>query len=319
MRLAYETYPSRGIRCVAEAVEAFLRPRRSDSRYIEPSVACVAAAGPVDDGACYLTNLGRTERESELSARLGFPTVIVNDFSALTRGVVDLRERDAGVRYRDLIRGAPPGSGSRALVLGAGTGLGAAFALRNGNAPTILSSEGGHAAIPAFDDFTRGFQAWMQAEISGFVPGAELAVSGQGVANLHRYACECGSFLRAPDDESILAAPLVDRPAMVAAGSTEACGQALRCFARLYARVASDLCVAFLADEVWLGGGIASKTLPLLAREFPSEFVSNYREALRARLARVPVRVVTDYSISLDGAAALAFDRIGRAAQGGTL
>jgi glucokinase len=77
-------------------------------------------------------------------------------------------------------------------------------------------------------------------------------------------------------------------------------------FVRLYARVAADLTSTFLpSGGVYLAGGIAAKNEAffLESGRFMSSYERSYAAHIRAILARTPVMIVKDYSISLYGAA----------------
>ncbi len=77
-------------------------------------------------------------------------------------------------------------------------------------------------------------------------------------------------------------------------------------FVRLYARVCADLCATFLpCGGIYLAGGIAAKNLPLFSEgdAFMTTFERNYKPHIREVLARTPVMIVRDYSVSLYGAA----------------
>ena len=77
-------------------------------------------------------------------------------------------------------------------------------------------------------------------------------------------------------------------------------------FVKLYARVAADLCAAFLPrGGIYLAGGIAAKNEArfLEGSRFMGMFEQSYREHIRAILRNVPVMIVKDYDISLYGAA----------------
>jgi glucokinase len=196
------------------------------------------------------------------------------------------------------------------LVVGAGTGLGVGFVVKVRNKIEAFPSEGGHVTLPVYDDESRGFQRWLEARY-GFAPGAEAGVSGQGIANIFAYVAEreaAEGIAPGAAARRILEAPEAERPALVAAaaGSDLLCAKSMDIFVKLYARVAADHSATFLpSGGVFLAGGIPSKNEDrfLEGGRFMSMYERSYAKHIRAILAKTPVMIVKDYSISLYGAA----------------
>ena len=74
-------------------------------------------------------------------------------------------------------------------------------------------------------------------------------------------------------------------------------------YARFYARCAKDFALNALAvGGVYIAGGIAAKNLPMFELPaFMKEFVNCGKQ--QALLQEIPVYVITDYNVSLYGAA----------------
>ena len=271
-------------------------------------VCCVSAAGPVIDGCIRLTNAPWSISASEIAKRFGLRVHLINDFTAVSYAVALLDPHD-----REQIGHLPhcdgsepiPGSGM-ALVVGAGTGLGVGFMEKGGEGECrVYPSEGGHAAMPCWDERSFAFYRWMKDRL-GFDPSIERAVSGQGIDNIFSFLCSDGS----PGElaTSILEKSESERPALIAANrlNDSRCSQAMELFAEFYAREVSSLATAFLPDGgIWLAGGISSKNEAFLIenQRFMKPFEINSEPHIRKFLARVPVMVVRNYSISLIGAA----------------
>ncbi len=107
---------------------------------VQPRLAVLAVAGPVQDGKALLTNLSwRVERQSLLS--LGFAAVsLVNDFCALAAAADALTEGDLERIGPDLERR----DDATIALVGAGTGFGAAALVREPGKAIALAGEGGH-------------------------------------------------------------------------------------------------------------------------------------------------------------------------------
>jgi len=52
----------------------------------------------------------------------------------------------------------------------------------------VFPSEGGHSELSCFDRLSDSFYAWLRKKYD-YVPGAELAISGQGIANIFEFIC----------------------------------------------------------------------------------------------------------------------------------
>ncbi len=273
-----------------------------------PELCCISGAGPVVNGRISLTNAPWGIEAREIESGFGLPTRLINDFTAVSYGVVLLDpakpEQITRLPHSDGSLPAPK-TGLRAIV-GAGTGLGVGFVVRMHDRIEALPSEGGHITLPVYDELTRDFQRWLERRF-GFVPGAEAGVSGQGIANLIEFLAERAEEV-GEGTARALEAPASERPALVAAAaaSDPLCSRAMNIFVELYARVAADLTAAFLpSGGVYLAGGIAAKyeSRFLEGNRFMSMFERSYREHIRSILAATAVMIVKDYSISLYGAA----------------
>jgi len=295
-----------------EPLGRFLEEARREDPGLEPELCCVSGAGPVADQRLKLTNAPWGIDAREIESAFNLPTKLINDFTAVSYGVLllDPRNPEQLLRVPHLDGSDPaPQAGVKAIV-GAGTGLGVGYVARIRDRIEAFPSEGGHITLPAYDDETRDFQRWLELKY-GFVPGAEAGVSGQGIANLIAFiaqrARERGERL-GPEAEAALAAAEADRPALVARGSASdpLCLRAMDLFVRLYARVAADLTATFLpSGGIYLAGGIAAKNAALFLGEgrFMSSYERSYTRHIREILAATPVMIVKDYSISLYGAA----------------
>lgn len=296
-----------------DPLERFLRETRKEAPGFRPDLACVSGAGPVEADSIRLTNAPWDIDATEISRDFGLRTLLINDFTAVSYGVLLLDPGNASQLRILAGRGSPPPEpvpGGVKAVLGAGTGLGVGYVVRIGDRTLAFPSEGGHVSLPVYDEETRAFSRWLEDRY-GFPPGAEAGVSGQGIGHLFAFLAEretaAGRALSAAD-AAVLDLPEAERPARIAAASRKSalCGRSLEIFVRLYARCAADAAACFLPyGGLYLAGGIASKNEAWFLEDFRfmDMFLRSYREHIRAILARVPVYIVKDYGISLYGAA----------------
>lgn len=275
-----------------------------------PVRACLAGAGPVVHHRIHLTNAPWDMDGPALERELGIPVRLINDFTALSCGVLGLDLADA-----DQVTPLPHGDGSLpavdprglTLVVGAGTGLGVGFIVRTPQGPRAYPSEGGHIGLPVFDEDSLAFWRHLATGLPG-PPGAELAVSGQGLARILRFLLESGRATGTGGTTAILDLPAADQPAAISARATAdpACQCAMAMFVELYARVCAELCAVFLpTGGLFLAGGIPAKNGAhlLSGGRFMARFEQNYRTHLDHLCRETPVFLVRDYDLSLYGAA----------------
>jgi glucokinase len=248
-----------------EPVQAFLAAEPT----LRPQAACFAGAGPVVGRRLALTNAPWDLEADALEAALGFPVHLVNDFTALTHGVrhLDLSDQQqvTPLLPKDARRPTPDPAGPQ-LVVGAGTGLGVGFAIPGAG---VLPSEGGHLGLPIFDDTSLALWRHLAEGLPG-PPGAELAVSGPGLARIFWFLLDTGRVPATTKAQAILALPTHLQPEAIAihAGTDPACGQAMALLVALFARVCSDLSMAFLpAGGLFLGGGLVAKNPDAFLRD----------------------------------------------------
>jgi glucokinase len=299
--------------------------------FVQPiDFCCISGAGPVlADESIPLTNAPWSIHASELSSLLSIPVKLINDFTALSYAVTLLDYRDA-----EAVTQLPHPDGSLyeprdgiMLVIGAGTGLGVGFVDRNGDNIKAFPSEGGHSEMPCFDELSHAIHRWL-SERYGYPAGAEIAIAGQGIANIFEFICSdefsirmlssdyevsCAALERGPSEtaQSILTLPRLEWPARIAlhAEDDAFCALTMELFVRLYALKAANLASLFLpAGGIWLAGGISSKNEAWLLKNarFMSWFERNYAPHIRQFLAHTPVLIVKNYDISLRGAAVAA-------------
>jgi glucokinase len=268
----------------AEVLSAYLAETRT-----KITAGCLAVAGPVaDDGrSARLTNLPWTIDAAALERRFGIGRLtLANDFAAAAMGVT-VAPAESIVHLQD----GEPLAHAPKLVIGAGTGLGMAVLVREGDGWRVLPGEGGHVGFaPLDEDQDRVLQA-LRAEYGRVT--AERVISGPGLAAIHR----------------VLTGTALD-PADIARRATIDADQAaldtLDVFLSAYGAFAGDMAMAVLArGGVYFAGGIAAKLLPILPAS-PLLTAFNAKAEHADLVRRMPVAVVTDPSLGLRGAACLA-------------
>ncbi|WP_332681493.1 glucokinase [Bosea sp. (in: a-proteobacteria)] len=257
-----------------------------------PRSAILAVAGPLDGHAAQLTNANWHFDGPLLARALGLEQgLLVNDFEALAASLAVLREEDVVT----LVPGQPEPAGAR-LVLGPGTGFGAAALLTRGKTGVLVPTECGHIGIGPEDPAeTRLWPALAEGLPRVTV---EALLRGDGLVRFHRAVVQ-ESGLSEPDVGA------ADITALARDGNPAAL-MAVICFWRLLARVAGDLALAFKATGgVYLAGGIAPRILPL-ADKATIHAVFSGKPPVEDLAARFPLHVVTCDAAAERGIAAIA-------------
>jgi len=270
----YDAEPGGALECVAEAkvrsvdheslrsaIETFLE--ESGASLDELRGAAFGIAGPVRGRRVQTTNLPWTIDADELAEALTAESVtLLNDFHAIALGIGELTAEQLPV----LKAGELDPQGPR-VILGAGTGLGAAVVAPGGH---VLSSEGGHIGFAPRDEFERALLAHLSERHERV--SVERIVSGMGLEAIYEFIVSTG---RAESDVR------AEVQASGGAAITEAAGQGdpaakltLERFVSAYGAVAGELALVVLATGgVYLAGGIAPKLNDAMA-DFAERFAA---------------------------------------------
>ena len=172
------------------------------------SGAAIGAAGPVALGSARLTNISWTIHETEVSAEVGVPCMLINDVEAAAHCLPTLSIGELIV-LGDLAPNLE--TAHRLLVVDIGTGFGAATLVRNTNEWFSSPSEAGHMSLR----LPKGYEVRLRSRFKS----VEHALSGRGhllpstscdVAALWRELMGFVEGLDNPDLKRLLAALLAD-------------------------------------------------------------------------------------------------------------
>lgn len=259
-----------------------------------PRSAILAVAARVDAPVIALTNANWVVDGARIGADFRLSrVVVVNDYVPVAAGA-------ARIAPDDLTPIGPhrePGPGAR-LVLGPGTGFGAAALVPYADRLAIVSTEAGHTDLGPTDDAEA--EIWPAIErVEGRVT-VETLLAGPGLSRLHAAIRR----IRTGDDGPRLDPAEVTRAGL--SGADPHAREALGLFAKLLGRLCGDLALTFLATGgVYIGGGIAPRILPVLdAGPFRRAFA--YKPPFVDRMEAIPTSVITARDPAFDGLAALA-------------
>ena len=282
----------RTYRCAEhESLAAILADFRRGAEIAQGDVtAVVAIAGVLQGDVLVNANLPWSVSRQGTERAAGLQSLcIINDFQAVALAVPYLRaDQRIGLHAAENATPQWP-----ALVLGAGTGLGAALCFADGT-QRVLSSEAGHAALAAgtpleLEVVQALLQRWPHVN-------NERVLSGPGLLTLYAVLCKrAGHVARAYDAPALVAA--------AGAGGDPIARQAVQVFCAWLGSLAGDLAVIFGARSVFLAGGMATHLAGELAGGgFAARFVN--KGVLGDVLRGVPVWRVEHGALGVLGAAA---------------
>lgn len=248
----------------------------------QPRSAVLAIAGRVEGPIIEMTNAHWTVDAAEIAAALGLDRIVlVNDYVPVAAALSALHEEPDG----DLARIGPgieaqPGP---KVVLGPGTGLGAAALVPVYDRLMVLPTEAGHVEFGPADEEEAAI--WPGIERVCERVTTETVLSGPGLVRLYQ------ALARAGDSAGGLDAPS-DVCAAGLGGSDTHAVATLDLFARLLGRFAGDLAIIFGAKGgVYIASGVAPRILDVLR-------VGGFRAAFERKapqdafMRRVPTWVV---------------------------
>ena len=257
----------------------------------EATRASIAIAGLVDGDALINPNLPWKVSISQTRRAVNLKDLaIINDFEALAHAVPHI---DVSAAY--LLTGKPADAGKvSSLVLGPGTGFGAALRIPTKPRATVIPTEAGHASFSPGNDLEIDilrelFKRWSHVD-------RERVLSGPGLLNVFECVCDLHGV------HAMLKTPAEVTNAALANANPQAV-TALNVFCNQLGSVIGDLVLSYNAQAVFLAGGIPSRIRSFLPT---SNFVARYlnKGALREALENVPVWLVEHGQLGLIGAAA---------------
>ena len=246
-----KTYPAKEYGSLTEVIGEYLETTVGRQKL---HTAAIAVAGPVEHGDVEFTNLDWRISEGELIGTFEFHAArLINDFAAqaLAAPVLDADDlRTIG----PVTRGA---EGAPIVVLGAGTGFGTAMVVRTERGDIAIPSEGGHAAVAAYDGVEAAI--WASLRRTHGRVSIERLLSGPGLYSLYRGLADVrGVAADLKDEKEVLAAGQ--------AGGDLLADEALDRFCEILGSVAGDIALTCGArGGVYVSGGMAPRMADRLA------------------------------------------------------
>jgi len=274
-----------------------------------PVAASFDVAGPVEGGEAKITNLPWVVKSQSISAKFSIPRVfLLNDLEATAIAVPHLKPDEVAT----LNPGAPAARGNIAVVA-PGTGLGVGFLVWTGDRYQACASEAGHTSFAP-----RNLQEIeLLKYLSGFYGHVsfEHVCSGSAVPKLYEFLRQQAGYeepgwLRDALEKAEDQTPVIVDTAK--AGTANICEATLGLFVRTLGTVAGNMALSLLTKGgIYLGGGMPPRILKRLQE---SDFLTAITDKGRFShfLSGVPVHVILNSKVALDGAAWFGEEQLAR-------
>jgi glucokinase len=265
-----------------------------------PEKACFAIAGPVVKNTAKLTNLTWFLDKDRLIQELGIPSVsLINDFAAVGYGIFGLTKQDLLTLQVGKYQPAAP-----MAVIGAGTGLGQGFLIRQDNQYQVFPSEGGHADFAPRNELEFQLLKYLVDKHDIQRVSVERVVSGLGITSIYQFlrdrqiapeSPEIAQAVRTWEQEAQKAEKTVDPGAFIGSAALQKSDrlseQTMQLFIEVYGAEAGNLALKLLPyGGLYIAGGIAPKILPLMEN---GSFLLNFTQKGRmgSLLEEIPVHI----------------------------
>ncbi|WP_138502111.1 glucokinase [Nostoc sp. PA-18-2419] len=277
-----------------------------------PHKACFAIAGPIVKNTAKLTNLAWFLDTERLQEELGIPQIsLINDFTAIGYGILGLQKQDLHQLQAGKLQPEAP-----VAIIGAGTGLGQGFLIKQGNNHQIFPSEGGHVDFAPRNEIEFQLLKYLLNKHDIQRVSVERVVSGMGIVSIYQFLRDRKFATESPDIAKIVRTweqeagqeeRSVDPGAVIGRAAVEKrdrlSEQTLQLFIEAYGTEAGNLALKLLPyGGLYIAGGIAPKILPLIQ---DSGFLLNFTQKGRMRplLEDIPVYIILNQQVGLIGAA----------------
>jgi len=270
---------------IADAITSFLSQQAGGP----PSAAVLDVAGTIEANRGMLTNSHWVIDGADLARQFNLASAkLLNDFEAVGWSLPALQAADL---YP--LGGGQAAAGAPMVVLGPGTGFGAACYLPGDGRPTVAVTEAGHVTLPATTEREDKVIAKMRESL-GHVSVERGALSGMGIEHTYQAIAAVDGVTVPHRDAAAITQGALD-------GSCAVCRATLDMFCGWLGAVAGNLTLTFCArGGVFIAGGIAPRFPDYLARsDFRHQFENKGR--YDAYLRPIPAYIVTKPDISFLG------------------
>lgn len=259
-----------------------------------------------------LTNLAWFLDTERLQEELGIPDIsLINDFAAVGYGILGLEKQDILT-----LQAGKPDTDAPIAIIGAGTGLGQGFLIKQGELYQVFPSEGGHADFAPRTELEFQLLKYLMDKHGIQRVSVERVVSGLGIVAIYQFlrdrkfateSSEIAKIVRTWEEQAGQQEKSVDPGAAIGTAALQKrdrlCEQTLKIFVEAYGAEAGNLAIKLLPyGGLYIAGGIAPKILPLMQE---GSFLLNFSQKgrMRSLLEDIPVHIVLNQQVGLIGAA----------------
>ncbi|GHF13807.1 glucokinase [Kordiimonas sediminis] len=284
---AYTKYRCKDFESLASVFEAF----KADHALEGCVAGAIASAGYFDGDILHSVNLPWPVSLAPLRSVLGLNTLYgLNDYEAVAYSTL-LPARDDAIQLNPHGKAHP---GKARVVLGPGTGLGAAVLVPCGDGSATLTTEAGQMTFAPTNDRDAVIAEILRKKYE-FVT-VERLLSGSGLLNIY------GALAEMNDQQAVL-----DRPSLVSdaaiSGRDALADEALSTFCEILGSVAGNMALGYGArGGVYLAGGILPKFKEYLQQ---SRFLASYlnQGKMQSYVKAIPVTLMDHGHLGVIGAA----------------
>jgi glucokinase len=308
---------SRAFKTFGAALRAFLdgATRERKGRRLDVAAATLGIAGPVIDQRVRATNLPWVIDGRALSSAFSIPNVtLLNDLVAAGLGAIAAPPGKLAVVHK----GRPKKTGGNIAVIAAGTGLGEASFIWDGETHVACATEGSHVDFAPRTGIEDDLLEVLRSEFGRV--SYERVASGSTISRVYDFfvhdqrvkeSKEAAAYVAQAEDANVAVCDLA------VSGRSEAAMRAIELWSSVYGAEAGNLALKCLATAgVFVCGGVSARLTPVLANGLPvrrvkgkgtaatSPFVDAFLDKGRMRplLEAIPVAVCLEPKAGLLGA-----------------
>jgi len=241
-----------------------------------------AVAGRVDDNRVEMSNTSLVLDIKILSKKTHLKKIeLINDFTAIAYSIESLPRKSLEV----INQGSKHQYDSVKAIIGAGTGLGKAFLVKNGEKTDVMKSEGGHEDFAPCDDKEAKLEEFIKKKHNVEMVEWEDVLSGRGIESIYEFLT----------NNELTSAEISSRKK-----TDKYARLAFEMFYKFFARAAKNFALEVLSEGgMYLAGGIIEKNLDFDKTKFMKEFTKNERYS--KYLSEIPIYAIIDYGASIYG------------------
>lgn len=276
------------------------------STHPAPAIAVLGVAGPVRGQTATITNLRWRLDATRLAKSLSIPKVVLaNDLAVAAQGclhataeiIVPITDRPVSLEGQDL------------AVIAAGTGLGEAFLIWNGERHFVMPTEGGHTDFAPRSLVEIELWHYLSKRFPDHV-SYERVLSGDGLGAMYDFFSAKSGREPKPVTKRLHEG---DRNAAIAeiglSGVYEPAKEAVDLFASIYGAEAGNMALKGLTmGGVFVAGNIARHIVAARKDLFLESFQGKGR--FSRMMEQIPVVLITDPLIGVRGALAVAKEEL---------